>query len=109
MTTRRNGIRTTTPSANKAKFGVNRQPSFYGDSYTEASVENAIVQYQQPTKGKQSSVAVPSPHLRNAIVDVDRRANGKEYAQEKSATSIESNGNNFSRRYARFLFKQRSG
>lgn len=92
------------------KFGANKP--FYADSYTEASNENAFVQFQQQQQLSKPKQSTP-PQLRNAIVDVDRRPlNGKDYAQEKSITSIESNNGNanyFSRRYARFLFKQRSG
>ncbi|XP_055294864.1 uncharacterized protein DDB_G0290587-like [Sitodiplosis mosellana] len=106
LTTHRNGFR---PINFKKKFDATTKQQYQPDSNTEASNESAFVQYQK------QQVQTPPPHLRNAIADVNRRTSGKEYAQEKSlATSIESNngngnGNYFSRRYARFLFKQRSG
>lgn len=108
LTTHRNGFR---PLNFKKKFEVTTKQQYQPDSYTEASNESAFVQPQQ----QKQQLQTPPPHIRNAIADINRRTTGKDYAQEKSlATSIESNngngnGNYFSRRYARFLFKLRSG
>lgn len=108
-TTHRNGFRPIQPF-NKKKFEVATK-QYQPDSYTEASNESAFVQKSQnPNQSKQ----LPPPQLRNAIADVNRRTVGKDYVQEKSVvTSSELNGGNgngsFSRRYARFLFKLRSG
>ncbi|XP_031635880.1 cAMP-dependent protein kinase catalytic subunit-like [Contarinia nasturtii] len=116
LTTHRNAFR---PSNFKKKFDVTTK-QYHADSYTEASNENAFVQ-KEPNQSKQYQQQPPQqqqlapPHLRNAIADINRRTSGKEYAQEKSSsTSIDSNnvngsGNYFSRRYARFLFKLRTG
>lgn len=101
LATRRSNSR----SANFNKVIIPEKP--YVDNYLEASNEFEIL--QQPGK---KPLALP---LRNTIFDVDHRANGKEYSfsQEKaSTTSAESNNinnGNFSRRYARFLFKLRTG
>lgn len=107
LTTHRNGFR---PINSKKKFDTTTKQQYQPDSYTEASNESAFIQQKH-------QVQTPPPHLRNVIADINRRTSGKEYAQEKSlATSIESNNgdgngnaNYFSRRYARFLFKSRSG
>lgn len=110
MTTHRNGFRPLLNFKQKKFDTTTRQQyqQYQPDSYTEASNESSFV--QKHNQLKQSAAPPPSPQLRNAIADVNRRTNGKEYAAEKSApTSIESNNGNFSRRYARFLFKLRSG
>lgn len=108
LTNHRNGFRPI--NFNKKKLEITTR-QYHSDSHTEASNESAFVQDQSQLK--QPTSATPSPHLRNAIADVNRRTVGKDYAQEKSsATSFESNngnGNYLSRRYARFLFKLRSG
>lgn len=110
LTTRRTTFRPLVFSNNgissRKKFGTNKL--YIADSYTEASNENALVQSDGNIIKKQPT----PPQLRNAVVDVDRSTSGKDYAQEKFATSVETNngnGNYFSRRYARFLFKSRSG
>lgn len=116
LTTHRNGFR---PLINfnsnngntkkKTDTSIARQSNQL-DSYTEASNESTFIQKQSNNQSKQSASA---QHQRNAISDVSRRsANSKEYAQEKSAPAAvdeSSNGGGFSRRYARFLFKLRSG
>lgn len=107
LPTRRNLFRTSiAPNTinQRKKFGPTKV--YVADSYSEASIENAFVQ----TKQQQQKQPTP-PHLRNALVDADRSASDKDYAQEKFVASDESNGNgnSFSRRYARFLFKSRSG
>lgn len=99
LATRRSNSR----SVNFNKINIPEKP--YVDSYLEASNEFEVL---QPVK---KPLALP---LRNTFFDVDHRANGKDYnfSQEKaSSTSAESNNNNgnFSRRYARFLFKLRTG
>lgn len=99
ISTRRNSFR----SASFEKKKNIETP--YVDSFTEASNEFEIVQHPGKTK------PLFLPQLRNTILDVDRRVNGKDYnfaSDKSSSTSAESNGN-FSRRYARFLFKQRTG
>lgn len=115
MTTHRNGFR---PLLNfngnngntkkKTDTAIARQ-SNQPDSYTEASNESTFIQKQN--NNNQSKQSASTQHQRNAISDVSRRSTSKEqYAQEKSApAAIESNGGGFSRRYARFLFKLRSG
>lgn len=106
LTTHRNGFR---PLPNKKKFDPTITRQFQPnqpDSNTEASNDNTYV--QKPNQLKQS--AASTPQLRNAIADVNRRTAGKEYVQEKSSESDNGNGSGgFSRRYARFLFKLRSG
>lgn len=101
LSTRRSSFR----SLNFNKKKIIEKP--FTDSYTEASDDFEIV--QQPAKLGPSIL----PHLRNTIFDVDRRENDKSYnfGPEKSSTASElNNGNgNFSRRYARFLFKLRTG
>lgn len=118
MTTHRNGFRPILNSNSnngntkkKTDTTITRQNQQYQpDSYTEASNESTFVQKQNNNQSKQST---STPQLRNAIADVNRRSAGKEYAQEKSSSSAvdSSNGSSggFSRRYARFLFKSRSG
>lgn len=112
LTTNRNGFR---PLFNykQKKFDTDKtRQQYQPDSYTEASNESAFVQKHNQSK-QSTQPPPPPPQLRNAIAEVNRRTAGKEYAVEKSApTSFESNngnGGNFSRRYARFLFKLRSG
>lgn len=107
LTTHRNGFRPI--NFNKKKIEATTK-QYQPDSYTEASNESAFVQKSQnPNQLKQ----LPPPQLRNAIAEVNRRTIGKEYANEKSVVSsneLNGNGNgSFSRRYARFLFKLRSG
>lgn len=106
LTTRRSSFRTS--NFNKKKSNVN-QPYYSGDSYTEASNENEFVQQQSTlSKAKQPT----PPQLRNSVVDLDRRVNGKDdnIAEKKSSSSIDSdNASYVSRRYARFLFKLRTG
>lgn len=77
------------------------------DSYTEASNDNAFVQ----KFNNQLKQPVSAPQLRNAIADVNRRVAHKDYLPEKSnpIDPKSDNGGSFSRRYARFLFKLRSG
>lgn len=102
-TTHRNGFRPF--NYNKKKQPDTTTKLYQPDSYTEASNESAFVQKQvKPT-------ATPTPQLRNAIAEVNRRTTGKDYTQEKSSELINGTGNNnyVSRRYARFLFKLRSG
>lgn len=106
-TTHRNGFRPI--NLNKKKFEAPTK-QYQPDSYTEASNESAFVQKSQnPNQLKQ----LATPQLRNAIAEVNRRTIGKEYVNEKSVVSsneLNGNGNaSFSRRYARFLFKLRSG
>lgn len=106
-TTHRNGFRPI--NLNKKKFEAPTK-QYQPDSYTEASNESAFVQKSQnPNQLKQ----LATPQLRNAIAEVNRRTIGKEFVNEKSAVSsneLNGNGNaSFSRRYARFLFKLRSG
>lgn len=108
LTNHRNGFRPI--NFNKKKLEITTR-QYHTDSHTEASNESAFVQNQSQLK--QPTPPTPPPHLRNAIADINRRTVGKDYAQEKSsATSFDSNngnGNYLSRRYARFLFKQRTG
>lgn len=111
LTTHRNGFRPLLNYKQKKLDADKTRQQNQLDSYTEASNENAFV--QKHNQLKQSTQPPPPPQLRNAIAEVNRRTAGKEYAVEKSPpTSFDSNngnGGNFSRRYARFLFKLRSG
>lgn len=113
LTTHRNGFRPLLNFKQQKKFDTalrqqQQQQQYQPDSYTEASNESTFV--QKHNQLKQSAPPPPPPQLRNAIAEVNRRTIGKEYAAEKSApTSIEANNGNFSKRYARFLFKLRSG
>lgn len=106
LTTRRSSFRT---NINKKKFNVNQPYYSDGDSYTEASNENEFVQQQSSlSKAKQPT----PPQLRNSVIDSDRRVNGKDdnLAEKKSSSSIDSDKDSYvSRRYARFLFRMRTG
>lgn len=106
LTTHRNGFR---PFNYNKKKSDTTTKQYQPDSYTEASNESAFVQRQ--VKETATPPPPPSPHLRNAIADVNRRTTGKDYAQEKSSELINGTGNSnyVSRRYARFLFKLRTG
>lgn len=119
LTTHRNGFRPLLNSNNnngntkkKTDTTITRQNQQYQpDSYTEASNDSTFVQKQN--NNNQPKKSASTQHLRNAISDVNRRSVDKEYVQEKSAPSAidSSSGSSggFSRRYARFLFKLRSG
>lgn len=105
LTTHRNGFRPI--NLNKKRFEATTK-QYQPDSYIEASNESAFIQNSQNSNQLKQ---LATPQLRNAIAEVNRRTIGKEYVNEKSAVSSnELNGNgSFSRRYARFLFKLRSG
>lgn len=113
LTTQRNGFRPlvnfNSKSGNtkkKSDTSIARQSNQF-DSYTEASNDSAFVQKQTNNQPKQSA---STQHQRNAISDVSRRSASKDdYAEEKSAPAAIESGGGFSRRYARFLFKLRSG
>lgn len=107
LTTRRSSFRT---NFNKKKFNVNQPYYSDGDSYTEASNENEFVQQQQSSLSKAKQPT--PPQLRNSVIESDRRVNGKDdnFAEKKSSSSIDSDKDSYvSRRYARFLFRMRTG
>lgn len=97
-TTVRSTIRRTNlrPSLYKKKF--NRKQ--FDDNYTDSSDVNAYVQKSRQSQQQQL------PINRNAVHELDRAENRRDITEERSD---DSNDNYFSRRYARFLFRQRSG
>lgn len=118
QTTHRNGFRPILSGNNantkkKTDTTITRQ-SNQPDNYIEASNdENTFIQKQKSNNNQPKQLA-STQHHRNGISDVSRRSASKDYAQEKSSPAeIDSNNSGssggFSRRYARFLFKLRSG
>lgn len=101
------GRRLTRPSSGVVYY--NRRVNTYNK---DPVTESVLVQdYQQPRVRITSTSSTQSPAgINRNVVDLERSENRKNYAQSRAAEDTESEDDRaFSRRYARFLFNQRTG
>jgi len=80
------------------------------NTYNENSVTEKYQGYQQPTTQITSTSTQSPAGINRNTIDLERSENRKNYAQSRVAEDTETEDDkSFSRRYARFLFNQRTG